>query len=137
MARSKTGEAIPAEQRTAASIAELERFRDECRAHGDLWEWLRARAVLGYVGGQRVVDLAVRLEVGRSTVNGWLRRYARRGVDPEAQATWVRKRLPALKKSRGLRGCSRLRRPGQLLARRDTPSDLVARGSPTPRADAR
>ena len=81
MARSRTGEAIPVERRTAENIAELERFRDESRAHGFLWEWLRARAVLGYVNGQRVVDLAGQLEVGRSTMNGWLRRYAREGVE--------------------------------------------------------
>ena len=81
MARSKTGEAIPAERRTVESIAELEGFRDESRAHGDLWEWLRARAVLGYVAGQRVVDLAGQLDVGRSTVNDWLRWYAREGVE--------------------------------------------------------
>lgn len=81
MARSRTGQAVPAERRTAESVAALGSFRDESRAGGDLWEWLRARAVLGYIAGQRVVDLAEQLEVGRSTVNDWLRWYSREGVD--------------------------------------------------------
>ena len=43
--------------------------------------WLRARAVLGYIAGQRAVQLAEQLEVGESSVRDWLRWYARQGAD--------------------------------------------------------
>lgn len=81
MARSKNGEAIPPERCTAEAVSALLALRDEARADGRLDVWLRVRAVAGYIEGRRVVELAELLEVGRSTINDWLKWYAREGVE--------------------------------------------------------
>lgn len=81
MARSKNGEAIPPERRTAEAVAALHALRDNARSAGRLDVWLRARAVSGYIEGRRVVELAELLEVGRSTINDWLKWYAQEGVE--------------------------------------------------------
>lgn len=80
MARSKTGEAISAKRRTRASRAKLQRFIERADKRGDLPEWRRGRAVLGYIDGKRVIDLATELDVSRGSVNRWLGRYERLGI---------------------------------------------------------
>ncbi len=188
---------------------------------GDLLAWRRARAILSYAAGERVVAIALHLGVGRATVNDWLRWYAREGAaglltakpgksvsrlsptqrdelgrvldegpiaagletamwtgrgvaaviqqrfgvsyhpqsvarllhemgfsvqrprkrlaraDAEAQSTWVRERLPGVKKNRGVWRSSRLRGRGILLGGRHAAPDLVARrhaaAPPSPR----
>jgi transposase len=42
--------------------------------------WRRARAILGYIDGRRVVDLAAELGITRGSVNRWLRWYETLGV---------------------------------------------------------
>jgi transposase len=41
----------------------------------------RARAILGYIEGRRVVDLAAELDVTRGSVNRWLQWYEAMGVE--------------------------------------------------------
>mgnify|MGYP001008568756 CR=1 FL=1 len=80
MARSKTGEAISAKRRSRTSRRTLMRFIERAKKAGRLDEWLRGRAVLGYIEGKKVVDLAATLDVGRSSVNRWLHWYELQGI---------------------------------------------------------
>jgi transposase len=73
--RSRTGEAISARGRTAGSLKKLRRFIRAAERRGDLDCWRRGRAVLGYLEGRRVVDLAAELGVTRGSVNRWLQWY--------------------------------------------------------------
>lgn len=57
------------------------RFIEERRKANDLEAWRRARAVLGYIDGRRVVDLAKEADVTRGSVNRWLQRYEADGLD--------------------------------------------------------
>ena len=81
MGRSKTGEAIPLGRRTPEALAALTAMLGRARADGRLDVWLRVRAVLGYIDGVRVVELARQLDVGRTSINNWLLWYARTGAD--------------------------------------------------------
>jgi hypothetical protein len=47
--RAKTGQAISAPRRTPSAIAVLEALLADASARGDLGEWRRAKAVLGYI----------------------------------------------------------------------------------------
>src|SRR5580700_9762849 len=58
MARSGTGEAISPGRRTAAAQQMLRGFIATANARADLDTWRRGRAVLGYIEGCRVVELA-------------------------------------------------------------------------------
>ena len=79
--RSKKGEAIRPERRTADALAELEEMIAKAKAGGDLLTWRRGVAVRRYVDGRRVVDIAQELEVVRGSVNQWLRWYDTLGVE--------------------------------------------------------
>ena len=81
MGRSKTGEAISTARRTPEALDALEDFRRDAKARGDLDEWRRAKAVLGYIGGGRVIALAAQVDVTRGSVNRWLQWYEADGVD--------------------------------------------------------
>jgi transposase len=81
MARSKNGEAISARGRSPSARKKLRRFiRNRAKA-GNLDEWRRGRAILGYIEGRRVVDLAVELDVTRGSVNRWLQWYEAMGIE--------------------------------------------------------
>ena len=69
MARAKNGEAISPDGRTAAAKKKLRRFTDAAKKRGDLSAWRRGRAVLGYIDGRRVVELATELDVTRGAIN--------------------------------------------------------------------
>jgi transposase len=56
-------------------------FLEESKASGDLDQWRRATAVLGYCDGKRVITLSENLDVTRGSVNRWLQWYERAGVD--------------------------------------------------------
>jgi transposase len=88
MARSKTGEAISAKRRSRTSRGTLMRFIERAKKAGRLDEWLRGRAVLGYIEGKRVVDLAEALSVTRGSVNRWLGWFEKLGIPG------IRTRLP-------------------------------------------
>lgn len=54
---------------------------ETARAAGDLATWRRAKAITDYLEGVRVIELAKQLDVGRSTVNTWLRAYETEGIE--------------------------------------------------------
>jgi transposase len=81
MARSKTGEAISPARRTPQASKQLRRFIDAARGRSDLEAWCRGRAILGYIEGRRVIELAAELEVSRGSINRWLGRYEAMGVE--------------------------------------------------------
>lgn len=87
MGRCKNGEAISPAGRSAAARRTLRRFLDEARTANDLDVWRRARGVLGYIEGRRVVDLAGELDVTRGSVNRWLQWYEALGVEGLRTAT--------------------------------------------------
>jgi transposase len=80
MARSKTGEAISATRRSLSSRKTLARFIARAKKRGDLDEWRRGRAILGYLDGQRVIELAAQLDVTRGSVNRWIGWYDKVGM---------------------------------------------------------
>lgn len=81
MARSKTGEAIRPSMRTKAMVGKLQAFVSDAKAKSDLDEWRRGRAVLSYVEGRRVIEIASELDVTRGSVNRWLQWYDAAGLD--------------------------------------------------------
>jgi transposase len=87
MARSKNGEAIGARGRSPSARKTLRRFIRRCVKESRLDEWRRGRAVLGYIEGRRVVDLAAELDVSRGSVNRWLQCYEAMGIEGLVTAT--------------------------------------------------
>ena len=81
MARAKKGEAISPAGRTAAAKKKLRRFTDAAKKRGDLEAWRRGRAVLGYIDGRRVIEMAIELDVTRGAINRWLQWYESMGVE--------------------------------------------------------
>ncbi len=81
MARSKTGQAISSKRRTTEELDRLDGLLKEAEKTGDLATWKRARAVRGYVDGEKVVDIRKALRVRRGTVNQWLRWYEVMGAE--------------------------------------------------------
>jgi transposase len=81
VARSKTGEAISPARRTPQARKQLRRFIDAARRRSDLEAWRRGRALLGYIEGRRVIELAAELDVSHGSVNRWLQRYEAMGVE--------------------------------------------------------
>jgi transposase len=87
MARSKNGEAISERGRSPSARKKLRRFIQERAKAGDLDEWRRGKAILGYIEGRRVVELAGELDVTRGSVNRWLQWYEAMGVEGLVTAT--------------------------------------------------
>ena len=81
MARSKNGEAIGPAGRSPSGQRNLRRFVRKAVSTGDLGRWRRGRAVLGYINGGRVTDLAADAGVTRGSVNRWLQWYEAMGVE--------------------------------------------------------
>ena len=81
MARSRNGEAISARGRSPSAKKKLRGFIRERSKAGDLDEWRRGKAALGYIEGRRVVELAAELDVTRGSVNRWLQWYEAMGVE--------------------------------------------------------
>ena len=79
--RSKTGEAISQQRRTPAALKELKQFVTEAQQSNDLERWRRGRAVLGYIEGRRVIEMAREFSVNRSSINRWLGWYNAIGVN--------------------------------------------------------
>ena len=78
--RSRNGEAISERGRTPSARKALTKFIDEREKAGDLDEWRRGKAILGYIDGVRVVELAEQLDVTRGSVNRWLQWYEAMGI---------------------------------------------------------
>ena len=72
MARSKNGQAIREERRVGADRVALEKLLVDSKAAGDLATWRRARAVLRYLDGKKVIALCEEMDVCRASINGWL-----------------------------------------------------------------
>jgi transposase len=81
MARSKNGEAISKKGRNAAAKRRLRGFIKRRSKDGNLDEWRRGRAVISYIEGRRVTDIAADLDVTRGSVNRWLQWYEAMGLD--------------------------------------------------------
>jgi transposase len=81
MARSRNGEAISARGRSPSARRKLRRFIRQRAKENSLDEWRRGRAVLGYIEGRRVVDLAAELDVTRGSLNRWLQCCEALGVE--------------------------------------------------------
>lgn len=79
--RSKTGEAIIPQRRTPAALKELRRFIEESQQSNDLDRWRRGRAILGYIEGRSVIDMAREYDVNRSSINRWMGWYNAMGVN--------------------------------------------------------
>ena len=81
MARSRNGEAIGARRRSPSACKKLRGFIRKRKLANDLNAWRRGLAVLGYIEGRRVVDLAIDYDVTRGSVNRWLQWYEVMGVE--------------------------------------------------------
>lgn len=81
MARSPNGEAISPERRTRAARRRLTAFLRKAKKSGSLNAWRRAKAVLGYIAGKRVIAMAEELDVTRGSINRWLQWYEADGID--------------------------------------------------------
>ena len=81
MARSRTGEAISPGLRTATAQKKLREFIAAADARGDLEGWRRGRAMLGYIEGRRVIEVAAELGVTRGSVNRWSQWYEALGFE--------------------------------------------------------
>jgi transposase len=81
MARARTGEAISERGRSPTGRKKLRRFIRAAEKAQDLGQWRRGRAVLGYIEGRRVIDMAAELGVDRSSINRWLQWYEAMGVE--------------------------------------------------------
>jgi transposase len=81
MTRAKNGQAIRPQRRTGHELRKLRALMREAEEKNDLSTWKRAKAVLSYVNGEKVVAIKEKLGVNRSTVNKWLRWYDVEGAD--------------------------------------------------------
>lgn len=81
MVRTKKGEAIGPVGRSPTGRRNLRRFIRDAEKAEDLGRWRRGRAVLGYILGRRVVELAEEAGVTRGSVNRWLQWYEAMGVE--------------------------------------------------------
>lgn len=81
MAARQRGTAICAERRTRSERGRLRVLLRRSEELGDLKSWRRAKAVLGYLRGERVIELAGQLEVTRGSINRWLQWFNAEGTD--------------------------------------------------------
>jgi transposase len=79
--RSPNGQAISSARRTRAAQRRLAAFLRKAKTHGDLNAWRRAKAVLGYIKGKRVIAMAEELDVTRGSINRWLQWYEADGIE--------------------------------------------------------
>ena len=81
MARSKNGQAIRPERRTPEQVAALRALLQEAESAKDLGTWRRAKSILGYLDGQKVIALSEALDVTRGSINRWLQWYQAMGAE--------------------------------------------------------
>ena len=80
MARVKKSEAIRPGRRKRKERSRLRKLLQKAKRDGDLKTWRRAKAVLDYIGGKSVVALGKALEVARSSIYRWFRRFNEKGT---------------------------------------------------------
>ena len=81
MARARNGKAISARRASRPELRKLRQLLDEAKRGGDLRTWRRATAVLGYLNGVSVIQLAAQLDVTRGSVNRWLQWFEAAGTE--------------------------------------------------------
>lgn len=81
MARAKNGQAIRPPRKSGRELRKLRALMREAGEKNDLSTWKRAKAVLGYIKGKKVIAIKDELGVNRSTVNKWLHWYDVDGAD--------------------------------------------------------
>jgi transposase len=81
VARSKNGQAVRPERRTPEEVSLLRALLQEAETAKDLATWRRAKSVLGYLDGQKVIALSEALEVTRGSINRWLQWYQAMGAE--------------------------------------------------------
>jgi transposase len=81
VARSKNGQAIRPERRTPEQVAALRALLQEAESAKDLGTWRRAKSILGYLDGQKVIALSEALDVTRGSINRWLQWYQAMGAE--------------------------------------------------------
>ncbi len=80
MARAQNGKAISAARASRPELRKLRQLLDEAKRAGDLRSWRRATAVLGYLNGVSVIQLAAQVDVTRGSVNRWLQWFEAAGT---------------------------------------------------------
>ena len=80
VAKTKAGEAIRPSLRTGKQFTALKRLARESKKAGDIKTWVRAKCVLGYIGGGRAEALAAQFDTTRGSVNRWLVWYNAEGA---------------------------------------------------------
>jgi transposase len=81
VARSANGQAVSATRRTRPARRRLAAFLQKSKKRGDLSAWRRAKAVLGYIQGKKVIAMAAELDVTRGSINRWLQWYEADGIE--------------------------------------------------------
>jgi transposase len=81
MPLSKLSTAIRPSRRTPPEKRKLRLLVQRSQRSGDLKTWRRAKAVLDYIRGKRVIDLADTMDVTRGSVNRWIGWYDAQGVE--------------------------------------------------------
>jgi transposase len=79
MAR-KIAAAIRIGLKTRGAIKRLRGFMNGVQGN-DFKAWRRAKAILGYIEGQSVIELSKVLDVTRGSINRWLQWYNAMGID--------------------------------------------------------
>ena len=81
MASKKPGQALRPSRRGKRAVKQLRGFLKGAQSRGDLKEWKRAKAVLGYIDGRPTTQLSEELDVARSSVVRWLQWYDLCGLE--------------------------------------------------------
>lgn len=68
-------------RRTWKAKRKLERLYAQAKSRGDLSVWRRCKAVLDFLDGKSVIEIARELDTGRSSVYEWLNFYNDLGAD--------------------------------------------------------
>jgi transposase len=68
-------------RRTKESIKQLKHLYAEAKSRGELDVWRRCKAVLDFLNGKTVIEIARQLDTGRSSVYEWLDWYNNLGTD--------------------------------------------------------
>jgi transposase len=72
---------IEPSRRTKESIKQLKRLYAEAKSRGYLDVWRRCKAVLDFLNGKTVIEIAKQLDTGRSSVYEWLDWYNSLGIE--------------------------------------------------------
>jgi transposase len=81
MGKTRKGEAIRPQRRTAAEVRRLRALLEEAERSKDLGAWRRATAVLGYLEGRAAIAMSAELKVDRSAIAKWIGWYNAQGAD--------------------------------------------------------